>query len=360
MGKHSLLQQNDPLLLPFLQTTDEAKQQHLFVQLIAEQATFTIKEIIRYKLRINLNAIDHRYKQDAEDIYSEVLVQLLIRLRRLKTNPEERPINNFSSYVAVVTYRACYKYLREKYPLRYNLKDKVRHFFTNQDTFSLWQENEREWFCGFAAWRHKQLPVRTDRLQQLLNSPRAFEQAALVTPERWRSNPQNLLSILFTYLAGPVNLDDLVDIIAGLWGINALHPEQNRAKEGEDNLLDRLPDPHISVDVMLDQRTYLQRLWQEVCDLPLRQRVAVLLNLKDGEGSGIIALFPLTGIATIAEIASALSIPLTEFAHMWQRLPLDDETIATYLALTRQQVINLRKSARERLARRMKAWEEKG
>jgi hypothetical protein len=37
-------------------------------------------------------------------------------------------------------------------------------------------------------------------------------------------------------------------------------------------------------------------------------------------------------------------------------LPLDDATIAGLLGLTRQQVINLRKSARERLARRLKGF----
>jgi hypothetical protein len=36
------------------------------------------------------------------------------------------------------------------------------------------------------------------------------------------------------------------------------------------------------------------------------------------------------------------------------RLPLDDLTIAARLGLTRQQVINLRKSARLRLARRLR------
>jgi hypothetical protein len=43
-----------------------------------------------------------------------------------------------------------------------------------------------------------------------------------------------------------------------------------------------------------------------------------------------------------------------EFAEIWNHLPLDDNRIAEILNLTRQQVINLRKSARERLARRMK------
>jgi hypothetical protein len=37
---------------------------------------------------------------------------------------------------------------------------------------------------------------------------------------------------------------------------------------------------------------------------------------------------------------------------LWDQLPLDDLSIAARLGVTRQQVINLRKAARARLARR--------
>ena len=59
------------------------------------------------------------------------------------------------------------------------------------------------------------------------------------------------------------------------------------------------------------------------------------------------------------QIAKALEMADEDFARLWQRLPLDDASIAELLNITRQQVINLRKCARERLARRMKATHEK-
>jgi hypothetical protein len=43
-------------------------------------------------------------------------------------------------------------------------------------------------------------------------------------------------------------------------------------------------------------------------------------------------------------------------AAIWNDLPLEDIRIAELLQLTRQQVINARKSARERLARRLKVF----
>jgi len=88
-------------------------------------------------------------------------------------------------------------------------------------------------------------------------------------------------------------------------------------------------------------------LWVELRELPVNQRHAVLLAL-DG-----IEQMPACGVASVRELAAALELPLAEFAGLWSGLPLADAAIAARLRLTRQQVINLRKSARERLSRRL-------
>ena len=106
---------------------------------------------------------------------------------------------------------------------------------------------------------------------------------------------------------------------------------------------------------MLEQQQLLALLWQEVRQLPLRQRRALLLNFKDGHGHDLVSLLPYTRTATIEQVAEALDLPLMDFLELWSKLPLDDATIAELLGATRQQVINLRKCARERLERRMSA-----
>ena len=53
-----------------------------------------------------------------------------------------------------------------------------------------------------------------------------------------------------------------------------------------------------------------------------------------------------------------MGVPEDRFAELWNDLPLEDSAIAQLLGITRQQVINLRKTARERLARRMRAREK--
>jgi hypothetical protein len=68
----------------------------------------------------------------------------------------------------------------------------------------------------------------------------------------------------------------------------------------------------------------------------------------------MVHVLPSTGVVTMGELAEALGLETKVLHKMWNDLPFDDLAIASRLGLTRQQVINLRKSARARLARRTK------
>jgi hypothetical protein len=130
--------------------------------------------------------------------------------------------------------------------------------------------------------------------------------------------------------------------------------ERSGAREDDGDPLLRLPDPAPDAALAFERRTYLVRLWEEIRKLPPRQAAALLLNLRDGQGRNAAALLPLTGIATLREMATAVGLSPESLAGLWNRLPLEDTGLAEILGVTRQQVINLRKSARERLARRMR------
>jgi hypothetical protein len=88
--------------------------------------------------------------------------------------------------------------------------------------------------------------------------------------------------------------------------------------------------------------------------LPVRQRVALLLNLRDDRGGSALAILPLLNIASIREIADVLEMAAEDLAALWNELPLEDAAIARRIGATRQQVSNLRKCARERLLRRLR------
>jgi hypothetical protein len=166
----------------------------------------------------------------------------------------------------------------------------------------------------------------------------------------------DLLSTIFRQVDAPVQLEALVSTIADLQGIKDL-PLAPHADEGKAST-ESLSDPRPNIAASVERRSYLQRLWSEIVLLPPGQRAALLLNLRDVH-EGVIVLLPLTGVATIQQIAKAVAIPVEEFAGLWNDLPLDDTAVAVRLGVTRQQVINLRKSARARLARRMMTLERR-
>ncbi|HEU4387306.1 MAG TPA: hypothetical protein VFV34_05880 [Blastocatellia bacterium] len=65
-------------------------------------------------------------------------------------------------------------------------------------------------------------------------------------------------------------------------------------------------------------------------------------------------LLPMLRITTIRKMAEVLEMSSEEIGALWDKLPLEDSAIALRLGATRQQVINLRKCARGRLARRVR------
>ena len=112
-------------------------------------------------------------------------------------------------------------------------------------------------------------------------------------------------------------------------------------------------DETASAESSLVYRSALVEVWREVDLLPPRQRIALLLSLRDENGSAITSLLILLRIVTFDQLAAAVELSPEALAAIWDRLPLPDVAIAERLDLSRQQVINLRKSARDRLGRRL-------
>lgn len=338
--------QLDPVLLPLLRADGEAQSEQQLAALLANHAEAVIKQIVVYKLRITAHRQnDGQAVEDAEDVRSQVLVSLLARLRELKTDAEGATISNFRGYVATVTYNACSHHLRRKYPERHRLKQKLRYLFTHQPRLNLWEDETGDLLCGYAAWQAQNLaPASRGAVNRLLENPQSLAGGANIIDAAFQA---------LDVLAAPVELDALVGIVAVATGVvEAQQPSMPTAADG-DRLDEQIPDSAVSFATTLEQRHFLEQLWQEVSLLPLRQRLALLLNLKDEQGGNSLAFLPLTGVASLGDIAAAMELTVEELAAIWNQLPLEDRAIAERLQLTRQQVINLRKCARERLARRL-------
>jgi len=186
--------------------------------------------------------------EDREDVCSEVQMELLLWLRRMKTDPLPVAIEDYAAYVSTIAANGCNRYFRRRY-------------------------------------------------------------------------------------TGGASVNITVSMSAGQ--------------------LEAVPDRAQPVEQAIDCRRYAARLWEEIRALPLKQRTALLFHLRDAHGNSALSLFQLTSTAFLPAIAAAVGMSEAELAGLWNDLPLDDNRIAALLACTRQQVINLRMSARKRLAKRI-------
>lgn len=355
MDQQVTVKEIDALLLPFLDARDESLAERLLAVLIREHAEPLISKLIKSKLRVSLSRTQGSHQnQDALEIASDVCAQVLSELRSLKLDPQRKPINSFHNYVAMKTYSACADYFREKNPQRWRLRDLLRQHLKQNENFVLWENEEKRWLCGLRLWQSEPPHTRLDQLPQLLSDPLSLLHDSGLSDAQTLP-PSDLLQAIFMCAGRPIEFNHLVTIAANVWGIK----DQPVESYSHDSYLgESLTDSAASIETVVEQRLYLQQLWTEVCKLPQLQRSALLLNLRDAQGGSVIFFVPHLGIASKSEIAEALSMAVTQFAAVWTELPLDDASIARLLGVTRQQVINLRKTARERLTRRMKAIEK--
>ena len=352
------------------------------IEAIIKDCEPAIKGIIKSKLRVTLDPSDGRAgNQDALELYGDICLLLAREIEKARAGSEATLVRDFRSYLSVATYNACSQYLREKYPRRNSLKNRLRYFLNNKPGYAVWEDQSGELVCGFASWRGRK--ARIEKLERMPDSSWQAPLAAIAAKDIDRMNGgdwADLLDAIFNAAATPVELDDLVNYVAQQMGVkDEVQAATERDEEDPGQPFDNLPGTELTPAVVLEQREFLKRLWEEICQMTPGHRIAYLLNFRDADGD--IQIFPWNGIATITEIGRALEIsdeqfdrvcealPLNDdslrlakslgsceerFALLWAYLPIEDAAIARLLGCDRQKVINLRQKARERLARRLK------
>jgi len=341
----------DSLLEPLLPPTSDEQAAELISRLVSEHAEPVIKRVIRYKLHLSSGHPSQR--EDVDDIYQEVLVQLLSKFRQLRSKPEVHPIADVRGFAAVVAHRTCSRWLRHQFPERHALKNRIYYLLTRQRGFALWRDSDKKLIAGFEAWQGREPTATADRVSQLSTEEEFLRQIGSLTKDANREGLADVLAALFNH-TGPIEFDRLVSVLASLLQIRDQPLESTDQSEAAVDLAAARREPDTAWRV--EKRIFLERLWEELRQLPLNQRAALLLNLKDDGGRGCIALFSITGIASMRQLAEALEMNPETFAELWNELPLEDARIAELLRLTRQQVINARKSGRERLTRRLRGF----
>jgi len=341
--------QMDSMLLPFLSTSDELEAEILLADLISGYTVPVVKGIVRSMFGENAaREIYYRAKltQDLEDIVADVNVKILDRLRRLKRSPEEDAIHDYRSYVAVTTYNVCNAYVRLKYPNWYRLKAKLSYTLKHHPEFALWDRTDGKSVCGLSEWRGQERTASCGWISDARMDVDWYVKQG--SPDEFIE----LLRAAFTTARAPIRIEDLVSLVGEILRI-ADHPDGNEVQLEYLKPSD-LPGYYIDPVQEQGQRQYLRRLWNEIVQLPLPQRLTLLLAVRDDGHSSVTLIFSEICIASFREIAQAAGMSASEFTQILGNMPLDDNAISKRLGVTRQQVISYRFSARRRMARRMK------
>lgn len=293
---------------------DEEGSQDLLANLLVDRAEPTARRVVAGQLRA-----PRWTEMDREDAVSTVTIRVTRRLRELRVDPTDGEIQDFVSYVATVAYNACFEQLRSRAPLRASLSARLRYLAKRGATLRLERGDRGDWIC----WPE--------------SPPENAREAAFRLTEAVRQELGE----------GPMPFSELVEAVSHRLG------EVDRAEPDEPL---SVADPSPSQEKRVDDVEILRRLWEEVRELPPRQRAALLLNLRDASGREMTSLLPAVGVASWDEVARCLGVEGGDAERLLADLPRDDAFIAEWLGVSRRQVINLRKAARARLARRLAPW----
>jgi hypothetical protein len=281
--------------------------------------------------------------EDAAELASEALTELLSRLRLLRARNTPASEIAFDALTAGVAANTVHRFFARRFPERNRLRKRLRYVVETGPRFRLWAGSGGASVCGLASAREG------ERLADAADVDRCLD--------HFRARPipaHPLASLVFEILrslARPIDLSRLTGITADLTGLREPSFATPAAGEGE---APELPaDPAPSVAMRLELRERLANLWREMLLLSPRHRNALLLSARATSGAALWLVVEL-GVASFREVASALETTVEDLAELWNRLPLADNEIAERMRLERQQVINLRSTAREKLERRPK------
>lgn len=322
--RNRLLVLNDSRLTRYLSAQDEATRSVELGRILDVEVRERARNVLQGYVRTGWPLAP----ADIDDIAGQVTINMLRKLLAL-TVMEEESVQSLDAYVVTLTRNCVRNFMRTRSPERARMKARLRYLFTQDERLAMWI-HDRLTLVGLAPWS------KTDPAHAEEREVRA------VVSEEWRDDRPPVEGILriLRRVGKPVILAHLLSAFLSL---EPHYAPPEPASEPATDLHEQI----------VEARQYLRILWSEIQTLLPAQRAALLLNLREPGSGNALTLFLSSRIASLQEIAESVSMSAEELNERWEELPLDDHRIATVLGRTRQQVINLRKSARERLTRRM-------
>src|SRR5262249_15392516 len=136
-------------------------------------------------------------------------------------------IGDPEGYAAKLARHRCSDYWRQHCPDWQDLKGRLYRFLGKQANWRRWNSAEikgpvKGWLCSPANWESKP-NAPGSRIAALLDKPKLISSRALPKTEVFQkldsADWDRLLHGIFTYLDGPIRLDELVSIVGTLFGV---------------------------------------------------------------------------------------------------------------------------------------------
>ena len=334
----------DELMRLYLSAPFEENYARFLDLLIENHALPVIGKSLRAKFHESANKGFFVSAADFEDLCSESCLRIVEKLAAMRNESDAQKIRDFNAYAAVVAFNTWNEFLSDGAPNRKSLKNKIRYALDHGKEFDVWREKSGI-YCGLFVHKRLIKQVSTEDLTVRVREEFIdYRNAAL---------PDLIFGIL-EKANSPLKINEMTTIVARLWAVEDLG---NVSLDGfQENGFSAKKNRRNDFEMRFE----LAQIWDEIRELPVNQRIALLYNLRDEAGREMLLMFFNAKIASLRKIGEAMNLSPQECAKILPLLPLNDQTIAEKMNLTARQVANLRKVARENLRRRLEGKSKRG
>jgi RNA polymerase sigma factor (sigma-70 family) len=278
------------------------------------------------------------------------MAKIVQALHDLRTPSNKSDIQNLKQYVARIASNACNDVLRTKSPARARLKNNLRFLLTNHRDFAVWKM-EGETLSGFAVWRDTSKSLSSQRELFDIDERLPNFRSTRFRTENIKQVPlTRIVAELFQWIGSPIELDELVNLVATLLDVKDL-PVESIDENSLAHLEPRIAHSSLSSSSRLEEQALLRSLWQAVKELSAEQRDVFFLGFEDHSGRDLFTVLLEAEVVTFRELAQELDRSSESIVGLWSKMPMDDAAIAGELKTTRAQVYKWRFRALQRLKR---------